>query len=331
MCTICSSNAGNKISEKLPEQQERVYQTHAALQAHITNHHPPTCAECTLQCSSQSALKSHMEVVHGGFDIDERRVHICQEPGCGRGFTKKGNLNAHVQIDHTGKRFICGKAGTNTLRKIGEWNGSDACGEAFRSKANLEKHIRGVHLGLGHSGRIMKRETQGFAGELDHTPQVSTLTRLTGAGYETESGRVIGCLVQHCSHRFRREYDLEIHLQSQHGLADFEIQDLLVEDEFDKQPALHKSSYAATKQCAGALSGFSLPQNEEIEMYDIDEGPGDGVDSWRKSVSSLGGIGSDPWPYDAMGVQSIVHGYHWDDIYQRPREGDVDMVDPTLF
>lgn len=226
LCAICTTQDEQKDQDTSSQNLEAVFPTHAELQAHINSVHPPTCTECGLKCTSRSALKNHLEVIHGGFDIDERRTHLCSEPDCGRGFTKRGNLNAHIQVDHAGKRFICGKVDPKILNDVAGWDGSDACGEACKSKRTLERHVRSVHVGLESDNKIKTKKTRGSAKRSTSNTDALTLTRLTGAGYEAESGRNIPCSVEDCDHRFMRWYDFEIHLQTWHGMADSEIQDL---------------------------------------------------------------------------------------------------------
>ncbi len=332
LCMICSPDLEASGHDVAQAQRETTFSTHAALQVHLVSQHPPTCTECGLQCTSQSSLKSHIEVMHGGFDIDERRTHICQEPDCGRAFTKKGNLNAHIQISHTGKRFVCGEVDLTTLNNVRDWDGSDACGEALKSKANLEKHIRGVHMGLQLSGKVKKKDRQSLAVRPIQTHQISTLTRLTGAGYETESGRTICCAVRGCDYRFIREYDLEIHLQAQHGLADLEVRDMLMEREHESQPPLYVPSKATTEYYISAPSGFHPLPGKKIEMScSNDAGIVNGADSWLDGKTIQGGIGGDGELWDEVGLRRLLHGELKDHGYGRYDNDDVDMIDPSLL
>ena len=110
--------------------------------------------------------------------------------------------------------FVCGMVDPKILKHIGKWDGSNACGRALSSKYNLIGHIRTVHLGLGRPRRSVSEEKAPHSGD-------EALMRLTGVGYE--GGREIECSIQGCAHRFPREYDLQRHLHSQHGL---EISDI---------------------------------------------------------------------------------------------------------
>ena len=331
VCMMCLSDRENHNKDGFQVQLEGGFPTHAALQAHLASEHPPTCPECALKCTSQSALKSHIEVVHGGLDVGERKTYICQEPYCGRGFTKKGNLNAHIQISHTGKRFICGEVELKTLKNVGDWNGSDACGEALRSKANLEKHIRGVHLRLDPLGNAKNDDQQGLVGRSGPIPQASTLTRLTGAGYDTESGRIICCMVQDCNYRFVREYDLEIHLQSQHGLADLDIHELSERREFDNRQILLADSKTTLNHETGALDQSSVQVHDEVGISGARGSFLNGAGLWLGGYSQ-GGSGDGPWLYDEMEMEmeDFVDGVYMDNNHGRCNGEDVDMIDPSL-
>jgi hypothetical protein len=52
---------------------------------------------------------------------------------------------------------------------------------------------------------------------------------LTGEGYADESGRHIVCFVDECEHRFYREYDLWVHMQSKHGCVEDEIENMFIQ------------------------------------------------------------------------------------------------------
>ena len=110
--------------------------------------------------------------------------------------------------------FVCGMVDPRTLKHVADWDGSNACGRAMSSKYSLIGHIRTVHLGLGRLRRSFGEEKSPCSGD-------EALMRLTGVGYE--GGREIECSILGCAHRFPREYDLQRHLHSQHGLEDSDI------------------------------------------------------------------------------------------------------------
>lgn len=318
-CTVCSPN-GPEMAE-VPDGKEIegvAFSTYADLQAHIGIKHPPTCLECGRQCASQRELKIHIEVKHDSQGIDERRTHICPKPGCGRGFTKKNNLTVHIQTIHGEKRFVCGAVDPRNLKKVADWDGAGACGTSFTSKSNLEEHIRIAHLGLQ---RTQKREHTADEDETRPPPRkapISSLLRLTGSGYEKESGRFIPCMLPGCPYRFVRIYDLSIHLSHRHGLLDVEIQSLLSRVGTDDQraeiftrPGLDGSFNYTTTQDLEAEKVLDEMQRRNAVMEDVREGVQTG-----------------------LGAFNIVRGEQQDMNGARVRQGrDADiemMIDPVL-
>ena len=268
-CSVCSvegASDGDQIAEL---RSTSSFSTYSALQDHIAAEHPPTCTECGLKCSSQATLKSHIDVRHGGLDIDARRTHVCSESDCGASFTKKGNLNVHIQTVHGEKRFVCGRVASKDLKGVEAWDGMDGCEAPFASKARLIDHIRKAHLGLeGKPTGKPKKPKRARRND------ISALTRLTGSGYAEESGRSITCLISDCAYRFLREYDLEVHLQSYHGLVNLEIQALRTEanslEDLYKMPSLGGySSYTGFKDIAAeeALDRHFEPQDEDNNEF----------------------------------------------------------------
>ena len=204
-CAICST--GQSSFPNLP-----------ALQAHIKINHPPTCSECGFEFASREILSSHFEAKHDNIPVDQRRRYPCLHPGCGRAFTLKSNLNKHVRAAHEeSKSFVCGMVDPKTLMHVQDWDGSNACGRALSTKYNLIGHIRNFHLGLGPLKRSDKERQESLSAD-------AALMRLTGIGYE--EGREVECLIQGCVHRFTRDYDLQRHLQSHHGLMASDIDEV---------------------------------------------------------------------------------------------------------
>ena len=226
-CRVCSPDVREGENHPTLDEEKEGFSTYAQLQEHIVNAHPPTCIECGLRCKSQRELKGHIEVVHSCLGVDERRTHVCCISDCGRAFTKKGNLKMHIQSAHEKRRYVCGVVDVKLLNNISDWNGHNACGQALSTKANLEEHIRTAHLGFDHSRKHKNKAASNVITEARSSEKkVSTLVQLTGCGYENESGRNVVCLIPSCSFRFMRDYDLQIHFQSYHGLAYHEIRDL---------------------------------------------------------------------------------------------------------
>ena len=359
-CTVCSSDAqaemdlGQRAEEGVKE-AEGGFTTYASLQAHIKLAHPPTCAKCGLRCGSSRELTRHLEIVHGGQPISDRKTHLCSYPSCGRGFTRKGNLMVHMRTVHKNEKpFVCGEVDPRDLskRKIAEWNGQDACGRAFTTKGNLEEHVRTAHLGLEHARKVREKRRGGNTGEEEQlsmpaskpkTP-TSVLTRLTGSGYADQSGRDIACLQAGCEYRFMRDYDLEVHLQTRHGLADVEIQDLLVQrggrdlptDSFWFRNSLDFRTSVQFDSEAERAFDVSLGMGVGMSM-DVNTGVDEDVEEAAARQAALwlgdGGahhqdeevVGGDDWWKDEFAMQKVARSD--EDIGVL---GDQAMIDPVL-
>lgn len=207
------------------------FSSYAELQAHIKSVHPPQCPHCSLECSTPRELRRHLEIAHGDVSLEERRQFPCTIPGCGRSFTKKGNLTVHVRTVHEGeKRFVCGETDLSTSKKVEGWNGTSGCGKRYSSKLALEEHVRTAHLGLLNT-KAERRERLGLskASTRKKKPHMSAMALLTGEGYADESGRDIICFITECKHRFYRDYDLWVHMRSKHGYEEKDIENLFME------------------------------------------------------------------------------------------------------
>ena len=335
-CALCTSQQPPETPEKDGLREELGFSTYTALQQHIKTEHPPTCVECGLQCTTQATLKSHVEIQHGILGVDERRNHVCSEAGCGRSFTKTGNLNAHWRLVHGNTLFVCGKVDLSNAKNLGDWNGVNACGQALSTKANLVEHIRTIHLGLNHSRKGKnKSKVDSGGGTSFRQMEIPTITRLTGSGYGDEIGRTIPCLFSDCYFRFTREYDLEIHLEASHGLPYHEVQDLILERKvladaqiWDKPP-IH-----STTEDLEAEDALDAQFDAEFELRNVDMALQDEEQEGEFWVG--GGIqratnSTDDWLYDEVEMHRLTNG----DYDKQPGEnggtGDIDMLDPALL
>lgn len=175
-CSICNpANASNEDGHP-GSQPAPMFSTYHALQQHMVAEHPPTCVECGLQCVTQVSLKSHIEVRHGGIDLDKRKVYACTQPGCDSRFTKKGNLNVHVQTVHGNRRFICSSSLSRNPKFVEEWDGTNACGGSFKSKVRLLDHIRTAHIGVDGQAPTGKSKRE-------YRARKKLVARLTGSNY----------------------------------------------------------------------------------------------------------------------------------------------------
>ncbi|KAL8766118.1 MAG: hypothetical protein Q9209_007016 [Squamulea sp. 1 TL-2023] len=223
-CSICSTDISNNNSA-IPHQLEEDtagFSTYAELQIHIKAIHPPECSTCGLVCSSQRELKSHVEIRHGTASVDDRKTFICPEPDCSRAFTKKGNLNVHIQSAHKAKKYICGEVRLELLNNVEGWDGLNACGRALSTKGSLQNHIRTVHMDMGRRRSRPAKKSMGGP-SASHDGATSNLIKLTGAGYDKISSRHILCPMSECGYRFGRHYDLRVHLLSHHAVQEDDV------------------------------------------------------------------------------------------------------------
>ena len=334
LCTICPPEDGSNIANPTLENRQASFSTYAALRDHIGNEHPPACTECGQECKSLRDLKSHLEVIHGSFDVNDSKTHFCHERGCGRGFTKKGNLSIHVQISHNPNRFICGGIDPLTLSQVVDWDGTNSCGKALTTKAGLEEHIRTVHQDLAPSHKNKRQTKHGDSDEQARKHQVSVLTRLTGAGYE-ESGRSIPCLVIGCNHCFLREYDLEIHLRSRHGSTGLGPQEILMNQErlYSRQ-TLQGIPTVATKQDADAEKALDMQFDEDVGAIGQEETLGAGAlrggDSWLEGQSYHDRGDSGVWLHDELEMQCLYDEGLVIERHEMVDDQKVDVIDPVL-
>lgn len=324
-CLVCSPGAQEKETDTSEQPKEAGFSTYTDLQTHLTNEHPPTCTNCGLQCKSQRDLKIHIDILHSSLGVDERRIHACQEPQCNRGFTKKGNLKAHIQTVHGEKRFICGHIDPAVLNNVGEWDGTNACGRALSTKGNLEEHIRTTHLGLDHSRKNKKHKAE----RLSRNKTISPLVRLTGAGYKTDSGRDISCLMSNCDFRFSRKHDLEAHLKSYHGLSSYIIENIRNDTgTFVSRPTLDGSLVLATKEDLEAEQALDAQFGYDNQMDDIQ------VSRQNQPIRSHD-LTSDSEirvsdAKDKWTLKRAQQLYAEDQTFLEHEDQDVEMIDPLL-
>lgn len=175
-CSICALNGGQtededaSMQDDMPSEAERSsnavsFPTYSALQDHIREVHPPKCECCQDTFLTQRELARHIDLIHSDpADKGDQALFACEEPGCNKAFTKRGNLKEHIRIIHKGeKRFVCGTTDVSGSSKfVGEdgqrrgWEG-DGCGRSFGTKASLEEHIRTQHLGMEGTSKVKKR------------------------------------------------------------------------------------------------------------------------------------------------------------------------------
>lgn len=312
--------------------QKLKFTTKALLTKHIQEEHV-LCMFCNLKCSSQQSLQQHLESSHSGLPLAERKMVPCTEPGCGKSFTKKSNLNAHLKNVHWGEKFACGET---DLRETtaGAWDGHDACGTLFASKANLADHVRTQHMGLPstiNAGRVKASGKTGAA-KKKKKQQTSTIDELTGRAYREQQGRDISCAITACPYRFLRDYDHVVHLESHHMMTRHQAVSLISgnqgvsaeNQEMMQQLLLHTREWAEdrTNPAADAyLAEAALSSNVNepatnhaevgFEAFDndaewaLEQGAEEGGAFWLGDETAQE-VNDDQWEYEHMEMQRLT-------------------------
>lgn len=336
MCIMCPPEGWNTIAPQVLENQQVLFSTHAALQEHIKNEHPPACTKCGQICKSLRDLKSHLEVIHGELDVNIPKAHSCHEEGCGRGFTKKGNLTMHIQISHNPNRFVCGGIEPSTLSQVADWDQKNSCGKALTTKASMEEHIRTAHLGFAPSRKRTKQTKYGVSDEDARKNRVSILTRLTGTGYEESSGRDIPCLVVGCNHRFLREYDLEVHLRSRHGLTGLGLRETLMDEGrlYNRQTLQERPKFATMQDVDDKGARDRHVEDDVSVDYGHQETLGAGAlragDFWLGGQSCHDRGESGEWVGDELEMRYLIDGSLGMERQEMIDGQEVDIVDRAL-
>ena len=314
-CTICLPSDDSNIRRSFP--------TYGALQEHIKIDHPPTCNLCGLACATKSSLKSHFEIRHGGTAVEGRKMFTCPEDGCGRGFSKKGNMNTHIDSAHKQQRYVCGGVNLNDFNNVDGWDGLSACGAGFASKANLEKHIRISHVGsLKEVSRSRwKTALKAKTAPADHERAMESLDE------------ELSCTVLGCGTSFQTTYDLSSHLQTRHGLAEYEVRAMILPanntgngvvrarpgfpgatvafataDDLDAEAAFDDMQAHAAATAAAAASELNITINSGDSEHQEDH-TGQANNFWLGGVSSgeaADGNVMNEWAYDEQEMRRLI-------------------------
>lgn len=121
---------------------------------HRSAHHrsPHKCSHCDKTFASKLCLKKHAKV-----HSETCEVFICPRDGCGRYYTMKRNLVAHIKSYHDGRRFPCSYEG---------------CSRSFPFKHKMLEHVK-IHTRVhplkkkypkkGHRKRSMASRLSGYS------------------------------------------------------------------------------------------------------------------------------------------------------------------------
>ena len=305
LCTICPPEGQLDIVKQALEHRQPSFSTHAALREHIQNEHPPGCTECGQESKCFRDLKSHLEIVHG----NDPKVHFCLEKGCERRFTKNADLSKHIQTSHNPNWFVHGVIDPSKPSQVAIWDRTDSYGKAVTTKASSEEQSR--------------------------KHQVSILTRLTGDGYEESSGRHIPCLVVGCHYRFLREYDLEIHLRSRHGVTGLGLRETLLDE---GRPSIGQTLQGtptfAPKQDVDSERVLEMQVDDEVGVGGHEENLGARAsrvcDSWLTGQSYHDQGDSDEWLRDELEMRCLIDGGLAMEGYEMADGQEADVIDPAL-
>ncbi|KAI4203659.1 MAG: hypothetical protein LQ350_001660 [Teloschistes chrysophthalmus] len=314
-CTICTKDSSSQANA---EEETGGFTTYADLQDHIKVNHPPRCSMCDLVCKSQRDLTSHIQANHGTLDVDDAKAIVCPEPDCGRAFTKKWNLKVHIQSTHNAEKFVCGDVDLASLTRVEGWDGLDACGQPLSTKGALVNHIRRVHMGMGQVRSATKKKPRSDL-------MRRNLMKLTGMGYEDE--RYIACVIPSCEVRFKRVYDLRIHLVSHHQLSEEDAEEAVVISE-EKSGS---NGYGNEESLPHDLMHDIDPR--DWHMMDPGSREADLMENgtfWEEEeeeAERFGGLEKDPWLRDEREMRMLI------DDEQSEIQGDrepVMAIDPSL-
>ena len=306
------------------------FSTYSDLQAHNKDVHPPVCQDCGLKCLSSRGLNQHMEIVHSGQNLNDRRKFPCTEPGCNRSFVKQSNVAVHVRSVHEKlKPFVCNNIDPTTLNNVHGWDGSDTCQRSYAMKAGLEEHIRTAHLGLDHSRKARDKKLGIYKNKsVTRAPSgTTTLGLLTGTAYAEDPTRNIPCRVNGCEFMFTRIYDLSSHLQSIHGAGEEEIQSLQA-----TQPTATNYLGPGDEMdisIEGGLNSIMEGANEKQTTFNDDQ-------DWALSIENSAGSGG---PFWIGGDDGDLGGYDGTDPWNIEEadmrrltceDEDMGVIDPDL-
>ena len=309
LCTICPPEGQIDIVKQVLEHRQPSFSTHAALRDHIENEHPPACTECGQESKCFRDLKSHLEVVHGDFDVNDSKVHFCLEKGCEQRFLKNADLSKHIQTSHNPNWFVRDLIDPSKPSQVANWDRTDSYGKAVTTKASSEEQSR--------------------------KHQVSILTRLTGDGYEDLSGRHIPCLVVGCHYRFLREYDLEIHLRSRHGVTGLGLRKTLLDE---GRPSIGQTLQGtptfALKQDVDSESVLEMQVDDDVGVGGHEENLGARAsrvcDSWLTGQAYHDKRDSDEWLRDELEMRCLIDGGLAMEGYEMADGQEADVIDPAL-
>lgn len=252
------------------------FTTEPLLQVHIKKEHQ-NCMFCDFKSSSQAELMAHVDRVHSGKTVQDRKTVLCPYDNCTKAFTKKSNLNAHIRSAHEGHRFICGQVDI-TAPGFESWTNDQGCGGKFSTKIRLEDHIRFVHFRQERPRAVVKSPAP-----VDFLADVAGL-----GGLE----RDIAC--PSCDAMFTRYHDLNLHIADVH--------DSVAADDFMPEQPFGDATFAEGQLPTSPWNDAA--PDTEIFAAQMDYGPE--PDEWLHDEADIMLLARDS-PLDAAVVDPTLH------------------------
>ncbi|KEF60172.1 uncharacterized protein A1O9_05022 [Exophiala aquamarina CBS 119918] len=174
-CDDCKElNEAHRASGQFDRIVVAYFPTYGEFQAHLKIVHPPTCSHCPTSFTTNKELTRHLEIQHGILlpTSSKKAPSFPCTHGCGKVFTKRGNLNVHVKTVHENSRdFVCGKTEVALPDELQNQEDLvvEGCNRGFTTKASLEEHIRTAHLGL-ESKRMIREKKRKAEQSVDEGP-----------------------------------------------------------------------------------------------------------------------------------------------------------------
>lgn len=264
------------------------FATSSQLQSHIRKEHTVTvCIFCDKECANEKQLQTHVESQHSGISLAERKRVECTYDGCGKTFTRKSNLDAHIRTTHEGERFICGEFDTSDSLGLEGFQPDAGCGQDFFSKQYLEDHIRIAHLGqpsLVNSRRPkVKQSTDEFASFVDDEDEDDTYTPMPKS-------------------RRKQRKDKHSAFQAMTGIGSAAAFELGVQTPYDTPASWPTTPGFDNESLPGDMLGDVDWQLEQQALQ--------GGQFWIGGVNSFSASNYDPWNQDESEMQRLVGDEH---------------------
>lgn len=212
---------------------EEAFYKHQQLRHHVQSVHLKvlTCKECGKTFPRPYRLANHLTKHHG-----ESPAYQCTFPGCFNNFKTWSALQLHVKTDHPKLTCnICGKGCVgeeglrmhmvvhDTEKSIKRWKCTE-CTSEYLKKEELLRHCQGDHGFIPTCLQDLAKSDDADREKRQQSPLVNSakLQNFISRGGSASDlllnavaapVRTIPCSFKSCSRMFRRDYDLQRHLE----------------------------------------------------------------------------------------------------------------------